>query len=228
MYQFVDCIGTLHDMAYGSSKITRLVCRFDDTWLPVGKMLIHQLLQQLIIFTFHQPAAKPFTDKPGAAAGNINVFTDQICINTRNKIFQIKVDIFHAAIELGGIVITQPFRIQPLLQITFRRNEGTARLTHLFTIHGQKTMGKNLRGRTVTRILQHGRPEQGMKIKNILANKMIKLRIRAFFPVAVKINSPFAAKLPEAAHITNGCIQPDVEILATLTGNFKAEIRCIA
>ncbi len=113
-------------MAYRRRKITCFISGLDYPRLPAGKMFIHHLLQQTIILTAHQLAAKPLADESRTPAGDVDVFAHQIGIDTRDEIVQVEIDILHAAIQLGGIVVAQPFRVQPLFQIAFRSNERTA------------------------------------------------------------------------------------------------------
>src|SRR5690606_3116784 len=86
-------------------------------------------------------------------------------------------------------------------------------------------MCKNLRGRTIPCVLQHGGPEECMKIKNILADKMIELCCRTLLPVFVEINTPFDTEFLETAHVTDRGIQPHIKIFICFTGNFEPEIR---
>ena len=44
----------------------------------------------------------------------------------------------------------------------------------------------------------------------------------------IKIQALAVAEILKAGHIANGCIQPDIEVLARRIGNFKAEVGGIA
>ena len=66
-------------------------------------------------------AAKFFGNKARASAGDIDVFPHQIAVDPRNEIIEIKIDIFHGVVELGGVVVAQPFRIQALIQVASPR-----------------------------------------------------------------------------------------------------------
>ena len=72
--------------------------------------------------------------------------------------------------------------------------------------------------------LQHGWPEQGMKIQNVLADKMMQLGGATRLPPGFKAPGLFAAQVQKAGHVTHRRIQPDIKILAGRIGNFKPEV----
>ena len=75
---------------------------------------------------------------------------------------------------------------------------------------------------------QHGRPEQGMEVDDILADKVIQLGTGARVPEGVKAQfGAAAAEVLEAGHVADRRVQPDVEVLAGLAWNLKAEVGSI-
>ena len=72
--------------------------------------------------------------------------------------------------------------------------------------------------------LKHGRPKQCVKIDNVFANKVIKLGLCVFTPVLVKIQAFFFTELLKACHIADRRIEPNIEILARCTRNFKTKV----
>ena len=59
-------------------------------------------------------AAEALGDESRGAAGNIDVFADQVAVHPRREVFQVEVDVLHAAVELGGEVVAQVFRVEVL------------------------------------------------------------------------------------------------------------------
>ena len=131
------------------------------------------------------------------------------------------------AVQLCRVVVAQPFRIQSQLEITFRGDEGPAGLGHLLAVHRQKAVGIDRVGRLVAGAIQHRRPEQGMKVKNILANEVNHLVVLAGEEL-VEVDAFPGAVVPEAGEISNGRIQPDVEIFARCIGDLETEVRRVA
>ena len=74
--------------------------------------------------------------------------------------------------------------------------------------------------------LQNGRPEQGVKVHDVLADKMVDLGITVFAPVIVKIQAAVTiTQVPEARYVADRCIQPDIEVLVVCPRNLKPKIR---
>jgi len=52
-----------------------------------------------------QHAVEFFVDEPRSAAGNVDELADQIRIHPRHEIVEVEIDVFHRAVEFGGIVV---------------------------------------------------------------------------------------------------------------------------
>ena len=89
-------------------------------------------------------------------------------------------------------------------------------------------MYANSCGGAETGAAEHGRPEQGVKIDNVLADKVIQLAFGLFAPEAIEVDAFAFTEIPETGHVTDRCIQPDIEVFARRIRDFKAEIRRIA
>ena len=60
-----------------------------------------------------------------------------------------------------------------MIQIAAGIDKGAAGLAHLLAIDRHKTMDADFAWGAVVGTLQHGWPEQGMEVNNILADKMV-------------------------------------------------------
>ena len=89
-------------------------------------------------------------------------------------------------------------------------------------------MHENRSRRAVTGAGQHGRPEQGMEINDVLADEMIELGIVAGIPIIIEVIVAALAEDFKAGHVADGGIHPDIEVFAGLTRNFETEIGRIA
>ena len=76
--------------------------------------------------------------------------------------------------------------------------------------------------------MQHGGPEQTVKIDNIFADKVVQLSFVLPYPVAVKIFTRASAVVFSAGDIANWSIEPHIEIFTGVPRNLKAKIRRIA
>ena len=86
-------------------------------------------------------------------------------------------------------------------------------------------MGVHARWCSIARRLQHGRPKQSMKVNNIFADKVMKLR-GLTFPKRVKFFG--VQKVFRRGHIADRGIHPNIKIFVVVTGDLKAKIRFIA
>ena len=50
---------------------------------------------------------RTFADEAGAAAGDVDVLADQIGIDARDEVLEVEVDVFHRAVQLGGVVVAR-------------------------------------------------------------------------------------------------------------------------
>src|SRR5262245_20931230 len=66
-----------------------------------------------------------------------------------------------------------------------------------------------------------------MKIHDVLADDVVNGRVRVM-PVGIKIAPGVATKFLGRSNIADRRIQPDVEILVGLTGNFEAKVGTVA
>ena len=175
-----------------------------------------------------QLAVEFLVDEAGGAAGDVDELANQIGIHPRHEIVEVKIDVFHRAVQLGGVVITQPLRVQTLRQITVGSDKGAARLRHLLPVHRQKAVRVNCRRQPVAGIFQHRRPEQGVEIQDVLADEMHQFGLGVGPPPGVEIEALVFGIPGKARHVAHRRIQPHIEILARRVGDFETEIGRVA
>ena len=136
-----------------------------------------------------QFAVKELGEEPGAPARNIDVLPDQIAVHPRHEVFKIEVDVFHRAVELGGVVVAQVFGVLDVVDIAARGDEGAARLAHLLAVDGEEAVREQFGRRAEAGVLQHGGPEQRVEIQDVLADEVVELGVGALFPVVVEVDA---------------------------------------
>src|SRR3546814_1781513 len=77
------------------------------------------LEQRAVMHGYCQMAVVQLLDEAGAAAGDVDVFADQIAVDAIREVDEVEIEIVDAAAELGGEVIAQVFRIQ-MIEIAAR------------------------------------------------------------------------------------------------------------
>ena len=173
-------------------------------------------------------AVEFLADEAGAAAGDIDVLADEVGIDAGDEVVKIQVNVFHRAVELGGVVVAQPLGVEAGVQVALGGDESTARLAHFGAVDGQETMHEQTARRAVAGVLQLGRPEQCVEVEDVLANEVVQLSLRVRLEVFVEIEPFLAAQVLERTHVADRRIEPDVEILARRVGDLEAEIGCVA
>ena len=76
-----------------------------------------------------------------------------------------------------------------MIEITAGFNESASGFGHFLAVDGEKPVGINGAGCSEIRPGQHGGPEKGVKVNDILANKMIKFSVTVLAPIGIKIDS---------------------------------------
>ena len=167
-------------------------------------------------------------DKPGAAAGDIHHLAHEVSIDLLHEVLKVEVEVVDAAAQLAGVVVAQVFRVQ-VVQVGARLDKGAAGFRHLLAVDGQVAVDVDRGWLAVAGAFEHGGPEQGVEVDDVLTDEVVQLGGGVLGPVGVEVQfRAFAAEVFEAGHIANRSVQPDVEILAGLVGDFKAEVRRIA
>ena len=87
-------------------------------------------------------------------------------------------------------------------------------------------MHEHIVGNLAAAEFQQCRPEQRVKGDDVLADEMVLLQARLRH-VAVVVLALFFQQIFQAGQVTDGGVEPDVEIFARRIGNFNAEVRGI-
>src|SRR5204863_631714 len=120
-------------------------------------------------------------------------------------------------VQLGCDVVAEPFRIQSEVEIEVRADAGPARFRHLLAGEGDEAVHVDPVGHLVwsARELEHGRPEQGMEVDDVLSNEMdlpgvsVGEDLLEGSGFAVRPCSARSDVLLEAREITDRSIEPD-------------------
>src|SRR3546814_9175682 len=119
-----------------------------------------------------QMAVVQLLDEASAAAGDVDVFADQIAVDAIREVDEVEIEIVDAAAELGGEVIAQVFRIQ-MIEIAARLDESAAALAHLGAVDRQIAVDVQRGWRAESRTVQHCRPEQTVEIHDVPADGVV-------------------------------------------------------
>src|SRR5690606_25529388 len=105
------------------------------------------------------------------------------------------------------------FRVQ-VIEISACINKGAARLAHFGSIDGQEAVHTDFGRRTQLGRVQHGRPEQGVEVDDVFADKVIHLGSGVRLPVVFPVDAVVVTVVFQAGDITDWSIQPDIKIFA--------------
>ena len=141
-----------------------------------------------------------FDHETGTTAGNIHHFTHQVGIDALGEVFQTQVNVVDSAVQFGGEVVTQVFRVQ-MLQVGVGHNEGAAGFGHFLSVHGQESVRINGIRRPETGTGQHRRPEKGMEVNDVFTDEVVQLGVGVGLPESVEINAFGIAQGLEAGHV---------------------------
>ena len=75
---------------------------------------------------------------------------------------------------------------------------------------------------------EHCGPKQGVEIYNVFTDEVVYLAVRIRSPVIIEVKVMRLAILSKGRHITNGSIDPNVEIFSRLIGDFKSKIGSVS
>src|SRR5437773_1690989 len=163
------------------------------------------------------------------AARDVHVFPDEIAVDPCEEILRIEIDVLHVRIQLRRNVIPQPLRIHSELEIAERVDPRAARFRHLVARDGDETVHVDVVRRLVAGVLEHGRPEQGVEVDDVLADEVDHLGAAAGLHEGVEVDPPAVAVVLQAREVSDRGVEPDVQVFLFLdTGNPDSEIRRVA
>ena len=231
----VDQVGDPHDLAQGLAVLAVLVS-FPDRLL--GVVGDHRVTSGVARsdrgFLGQDPAVEVLVQDRRVAADDVHVLADQVAVHPRDEVIQVEVDVLHRRPELGGVVIAQPLGVEAQPQVALRGDERAAALGHLLAVNGEEAVGEDLGRGAVAGVLQHGGPEQGVEVEDVLADEMHQLGVAARAQEGVLLDCGACGLAPgdvigEAAEVADRRVEPDVEeLLALGAGNREAEVGRIA
>ena len=89
-------------------------------------------------------------------------------------------------------------------------------------------MRKNFGRGAMTGKFKRSGEEQGVEIKNVLADEVIQLGSGLRAPIIIKVDAGPVAQMLERTHVAYRCVQPDVKIFTRCIRDFEAEIGRVA
>jgi hypothetical protein len=118
--------------------------------------------------------------------------------------------------------------VQAQLQVLQRADAGAAALAHLLAaVDGDEAVHVDLVGRLAAAEMQHGRPEQGVEVGDVLADE-VDLLHRRVGEEGVVVQALLAEVVLERGQVADRGVQPDVEVLARRVGDLDAEVGRVA
>src|SRR4051812_5996800 len=111
-----------------------------------------------------------------------------------------------------------------MIQVGSGTNERPLALGHLLTIDGEEAMNMDERWKREFCRLEHRGPEERVKVRDVLADKVMHFSRRRTPPI-FKFLTMLLAPLPARSHVADWSVEPHVPIVARTIGNLKAEIR---
>ena len=115
-----------------------------------------------------------------------------------------------------------------MIEIGPRHDKRASGFRHFLTIDSQESMCVNVGWFSKPRSMQHRRPEQGVKVENVLADEIVEFGIFTILPIGIEVKILSITQIFEAGHISDGSVQPDIKIFVLFFWNFEAEIRSIS
>ena len=237
VYLLIDEVHDTHDFADGFSELPVRIGLLDEVFRPVHGHRVAPAPHQGFGVFGRQCAAEMLVQDGCVAADDIDVLPDEVAVYPRDEVLQAEVYVLHRRPQLGGVVVAQPFRVEALVEVALRGDKGAARLGHLLAVDGQEAVSVDAARRPVARLLEHGRPEQGMEVEYVLADEMDHFGLfgGSLPRVGERVEihrlagrRSLVAIVAEAAEVTNGRVEPDVEVLAGRARYLETEVRGIA
>ena len=221
----VGLVGEGHHQA-DRLAVFALLVQLGDLWRGLADFIDQGGVVELV----GEHAGEILADEAGAAAGDVDELADEVGVHPLDEIFEVEVEIVNAGAEFRREVVAQVFGVQ-VVQIGAGVDEGAPGLRHLGAVDGDEAVDEDRVGRAVAGAGQHRRPEEGVEIDDVLADEVVELPVAAGPPPSVEVEALVMgapAQVEEARHVTDGGVEPDVEILAGVAGNFEAEIGGVA
>ena len=230
VHVFVHAIGQQHGFAQALGVVAFLVQRLD-----AGARGAQQRQQCAAVGgDGAELAVKALGDEAGGAGGDVDVLADQVAVDARHEVFRVELDVFVAAVELGGDVVAQPLGVHAQAQVFEWVQTGAAALAHFLGVDGQKAVHKDRVRCLAAAEMQRGGPEQRVKGHDVLADEVVLLgrRVGQKGLVVLRaergVTSEFDEAVFERSQVADWRVEPDVEVLARRVRNLDAEVGRVA
>jgi hypothetical protein len=138
------------------------------------------------------------------------------------------------AVELCGDVVAQPLGIHFEIEIAQRVDTRAARFGHLVARDGDEAVDVNVVRRLVAGVLEHGWPEQGVEVDDVLADEVDHLRVgrgQEFLEAACLTIFLCLARIEiilQRGKIADRRVEPDIEVFSGQIGDRDAEVGRVA
>ncbi len=188
----IDPIGERHDVAHRLAELASLVV------LPrEGSLGVRFLREERGIPAVPQLTAEVLGNEVRRATGDVDVLADEVAVDARDEIIGVEVEILDIRVQLRRDVVAQPFGVQANVEIAQRADARAARFGHFLAGDGDEAVDEHVVGDPVgcPGELQHRRPEQRVKVDDVLADEMDlfgvgrreELLEAAWFPVGARL-----------------------------------------
>ncbi len=161
------------------------------------------------------------------AAGDVDVFADQVAVDPGDEIVRVEIDVLDLGIELGRDVVAQPLGVHAEFEVFQRRDPGAPALAHLLAADGDEAVHEDVVRRLAAAEMQHRRPEQRVEVGDVLADEMHLLGVRVGHE-GVEVAALAVEQVLQRGQVADRRIEPDIEIFVVGIGNADAEIRRVA
>ena len=156
------------------------------------------------------------------SAREVDQFAHEFGVDFGGEFLEVEIDVAHPGADLARVVVAEIVRGQ-VVEVGPGQDVRPPTLGHLFAVDGEKTVHVDPVGKLESRGLQHGGPEKGVKVDNVLADEVVDLAV-GISPPVIEDFFVLGAPIRSRRDIAHGRIHPDVEEMPRGVGNLKAEI----
>ena len=220
--ELVGLVGPLADDDHGAAEVAALVglAELGELGAAGG--------EEVAALGVHgaEAAAAVLVEHLGAAGGEVGDLADEVGVDAADEVLEVQVHVVDGAVELAGVVEAESLGGE-VLEVGGGGDEGAFALGHLGAVDHQEAVDEDLRGRTVAGVLELGGPEEAVEADDVLADEVVDLGLGVLPPVLEGL-AAFLGPGPEGGHVADGGVEPDVEILVVVAGDFEAEVGSVA